>query len=547
MAVVSFNRKEIEKELKINSQIIEKIQLMGIPIEEKGEDILIEVLPNRPDLFSQQGFLRSVKSFLGKEKKFKNYSSKNPNDKQYIEVNNSVNEIRPFVVGAVINNIKLDDEKIKSLIDLQEKIHNTLGRNRKKIAIGIYPLNKISFPITYEALNPEEIKFRALDSEEEMNSKEILKYHQKGKEYSHLLEKSNKYPVFIDSNKKILSMPPIINSHDTGKVSINTKDLFIECTGTEINSLKKCLNIIVTTCIDMGGSCVALKVINKKNKTQIITPNLKTERIKINKEKVEKIIGLKFSEKDLNNSLVKMGYEYEKGNVTIPCWRTDINNEIDIIEDIAIGYGYENITPQISEIPSIAEESKEEIFMSQIKESLLSLGLLEIKSYHLIKKEESEKLLDEEKIEVESSKTDYKFLRPNLIIPALRTLSNNKDNEYPQKIFEIGTIFKKDRKDKTETGIYESKSLCIALTPSNSTEMKQFLDYLGKMFSYKFDIEDYNSKYLIEGRTISIILNKKVIGILGEVHPNTLKEYGLKMPVSIMEININGLIKNYPK
>src|SRR3989344_782837 len=234
MAVVSFNRKEIEKELKINSQIIEKIQLMGIPIEEKGEDILIEVLPNRPDLFSLQGFLRSVKSFLGKEKKFKNYSSKNPNDKQYIEVNNSVNEIRPFVVGAVINNIKLDDEKIKSLIDLQEKIHNTLGRNRKKIAIGIYPLNKISFPITYEALNPEEIKFRALDSEEEMNSKEILKYHQKGKEYSHLLEKSNKYPVFIDSNKKILSMPPIINSHDTGKVSINTKDLFIECTGKEI-------------------------------------------------------------------------------------------------------------------------------------------------------------------------------------------------------------------------------------------------------------------------------------------------------------------------
>src|SRR3989344_3936495 len=233
MAVVSFNRKEIEKELKINSQIIEKIQLMGIPIEEKGEDILIEVLPNRPDLFSQQGFLRSVKSFLGKEKKFKNYSSKNPNDKQYIEVNNSVNEIRPFVVGAVINNIKLDDEKIKSLIDLQEKIHNTLGRNRKKIAIGIYPLNKISFPITYEALNPEEIKFVPLETAQEFNGFQILQRHPTGRAYAHLLEGFDKFPVFADADNKIMSMPPIINSNETGKITDKTKDVFIECSGSD--------------------------------------------------------------------------------------------------------------------------------------------------------------------------------------------------------------------------------------------------------------------------------------------------------------------------
>jgi len=54
----------------------------------------------------------------------------------------------------------------------------------------------------------------------------------------------------------------------------------------------------------------------------------------------------------------------------------------------------------------------------------------------------------QDKIEVLDSKTEYKVLRPNLLIPTLRNLSENKDNDYPQKIFELGTVFSKDNKEE---------------------------------------------------------------------------------------------------
>lgn len=541
MATIKFPKKEVEKHIKLSEENISRIMLMGIPITVQGEEVEIEITPNRPDLLSLQGFLRAINTYFKPSEQPK-YRIHSPEKNYKVIIDSSVSEVRPYTACAIVKKLKFDDEKIKTIIDMQEKLHSTIGRNRKKAAIGIYPLEKITLPITYEAKKPSEIKFRPLESEKEMTGSEIVKQHPTGKEYAKLLENYSTYPIFIDAKKNILSMPPVINSHDTGKITEQTKEVFIECSGSDLNVLKKILNIIVTTLADMGGQVYAMDLEYKNCK--ITTPELKSEKIKLSLENANKLLGLELKEKDLEKLLPKMGYEYSKGKVSIPAWRTDILHEVDIIEDLAIAYGYDNLVPEIPEVATIGEESKESKIERKIAEILIGLGLLETSSYHLIKADEAERAkLGENKIEVADSKTEYKILRPNLMIPALRILADNKDNEYPQKIFEIGTVFEKDKKGTTETGIKESKNLIISSTPGNFTELKEILDYLTRMLNVQYELRESSKEELIEGRTGSILINNKQIGTIGEIHPETLRAWNIKQPVVVLEISLEEVFK----
>lgn len=539
MAIVKFPRKEFEKHFKMTNEMEEMIAMFGTPVESiTSEEIAIEVFPNRPDMLSFQGFIRSFSAFNGKCKGLKSYKVNKPEKNYEVKIHLSVRDVRPYTACAIIKNLKFNDEKIKEIIDVQEKIHSTLGRNRKKIAIGIYPLEKITLPISFEARKPQDIKFIPLEAKGEMNGLDILKDHPTGRDYAHLLEGHRKFPVFVDAAGEILSMPPIINSSKTGKISENTKDVFIECSGFDFNALKKTLNILVTMLADMGGDIYQMKINYLKSET---TPCLEPEKIKLNIDFANKLLGLELKDKQIKELLEKMGYNYENSEVFVPAWRTDILHEVDIIEDIAIAYGYENFKPEIPQISTIGKEEKNERIKRKVAEVLAGLGLLEICSYHLLTREDIKKTGLKNFIEVEKSKTDYKVLRPNLLSSALKILGNNVDAEYPQKIFEIGKTFEKD--SKAETGIDEREKLMIATTPGNFTEIKQIIDYLLKTLGLEYHIEDTIYNHFIEGRVGKLIVKEKDIGVIGEVNPGTLKDWHLKMPLALLEIDFDKMIE----
>jgi len=539
MANITIPRKEFEKEIKLTKVVEEKISLFGTPLEKiNEEEIEVEIFPNRPDLLSTHGFLRGFKAFLGKEQGLKKYAI-NPPEKDYkVKISPSVKNIRPFTACAIVKNLRFDDEKIKEIIELQEKLHSTVGRNRKKIAIGIYPLEKITLPIKYEARKPKEIKFIPLEAQKEMDGLQILQRHPAGRDYAHLLEGKDKFPIFVDAKNKILSMPPIINSHETGKVTHETKDVFVECSGFDFQILKKTLNIIITTLAEMSGKIYQMTLEYEK---PVKTPDLTPEKMKINIDNINSLIGLNLKESDLSKLLPKMGLNYSRGQVEIPAWRTDILHEVDIAEDIAIAYGYDKLIPILPSVATIGEESKENRIKRKLSEIIAGLNLMEISTYHLIKSAESNSVPKEKLIEVENSKTEYKILRPNLLIPALRILTENKDNEYPQKLFEIGTVFSPDKDE--ETGIKETTNLLVISSPANFTELKQILDYLTRILGVSYSLEESIHPDLIEGRTAEIKINELPVGYLGEVHPETLRQWGIKMPASVLEISLEEIFK----
>jgi phenylalanyl-tRNA synthetase beta chain len=545
MANIKINKELFEKEIgNLTEELQNKIALFGTTVESVNEEeIELDITPDRPDLLSYQGFKRSFLGFIGKEKGLKEYKI-NPPEKDYVvTIDKSLKEIRPYTACAIVKGLNFNEEKIKEIIDIQEKLHSTVGRKRKKLAIGVYPLDKIKLPITFKALEPDQIKFQPLESPREMTGLQILQRHPTGREYAHLLAGKSNFPIFIDANNEILSMPPIINSHKTGKITQDTKDIFIECSGFDLETCKKCLNMIVTTLADMEGKIYQMNI---KGSIKEKTPNLNSEENKISLENTNKLLGLELTEKQLKKNLEKMGHNYSKGKVQSPAWRTDLLHEVDLIEDIAIAYGYENFKPEIPEISTIGKEDKKETIKRKIAEILTGIGFLEVSNYHLTKR--SDQFLKmgiqenqiKNQIEVEESKTEYNLLRKDLSHYILRVLSENIDSEYPQKIFETGKIFK-----IKENKIKEKENLSMAIAPGNFTVLKQSLEYLGRMLNLEIQLKEQEKQkiHFIEGRTADIYLENKIIGQIGEIHPRILRNWKIKMPVALIELELEEIFK----
>ncbi len=555
MATVTFNKEIFEREIgKFDEEMQQQIALFGTPIEFfDNKEIQVEIFPNRPDLLSYQGFKRAFLAYLNKKSHIglKEYKINKPLKDYIVYIDKSVEKIRPFTSCAIVKNLEFNDEKIKEIIDIQEKLHFTLGRKRKKLAIGIYPLEKISLPITYEALEPDKIKFQPLESNKIMHGLEILQRHPAGREYAHLLAGKQRFPIFIDSNNNILSMPPIINSHLTGKITESTKEVFIECSGFDFEILNKCLNIIVTTLLEMSSDVQAYQMqLIRKDQDKVLTPNLKQEKIKLNIKNAEKLLGIPLKPQEVKTYLERMGHDYDikTGFVSYPAWRTDILHEVDIIEDIAIAYGYDKLIPELPEISTLGEEDKKSIIKNKIAEILVGLNLLEVSNYHLTLKENqiSKMELNEKQtgeiIDIEESKTEYNILRKDLSHYLLKVVSENVDSEYPQKIFEIGKVFKKDNLNE----VIEEDKLSIALTPGNFTDLKQIINYLFKNLNLEIELKEPENNFpihFIEGRVAELFIENTSIGFAGEIHPKILKNWKIKMPVSLCEMSLEKVME----
>jgi phenylalanyl-tRNA synthetase beta chain len=545
MPTINLNKKRFEqlvgKALPLE-ELKDRISMLGTDLEQiEGNDITVEIFPNRPDLLSESGFARAFSSFIGVKTGLRQYPVKKNSDKVIIEP--SVKDVRPFTACAIVKRLNFDDETIREIIQIQEKLHVTYGRNRKKVAIGIYPLEKIRFPITYRSDHPKIIRFRPLESEREMDALQILSQHKAGREYGHLLEGKGTFPYFIDADKNILSLPPIINSHLTGKVTESTKDLFIECSGFDFAVLSRCLNIIVTALADLGGEICSLNL--EYPDKSIVSPSLDPEKIKLDLDYINRWLGLSLSEPQARTLLERMGYGYDKGFVLVPSYRADILHQVDLAEDIAIAYGYENIPEEIPQVATIAQESPFEVFCRKIRETLVGFRLLEVKNFHLLALPDlAQKMLIEDKLlTLQNALGEHNTLRHSLIPSLLKNLADNQHNEYPQNIFEIGRTFSKEKDFKSDTGIKETEHLALLLCHDQAdfTEIRQIVDALISSLGLPLSVKESSHPSFIPGRLGDLYVNEQKIGIIGELHPQVIVNWNLSLPVVGAEIDLENV------
>ena len=532
MPTITLDKKDLMKLLGRtipDEKLKDRISMLGTDLEKvTSNEIEVEIFPNRPDMLSAEGFARALSSFIGIKKGLREYKVnksiyKSKKDKK-------VSSVRPYAVNAVIKNIILNGATIKSLMQVQEKLHASHGRNRKKVSIGVYDLNKIKFPLTYTT-KPK--SFTPLEFSMDMPISEILEKHPKGRDYKHLLENFKECPIWLDSTDQVLALVPIINSEET-KVDQKTKDLFIDVTGTDLAACEQALNIIVTSLADRGGKIYEVKVDN------VSYPNLKPKKLKLKRDYVNKILGLNLTESQIKVLLSKMGINYSAGSALIPAHRTDILSEIDLAEDIAIAYGYENFVAEIPNVATIAEETPFEVYKNKICNILSNSGLIETNTYNLTNKLAQTKLMNLKSLKLvgisNALNEDYNVLRAWMIPSLLDVLKNNKHYDYPQKIFEAGTVFTGD-KEKTRLAVL------LASQKTTFTDIKQILDTIFDSLGLTYEIKDTNHDSFIPGRVGRVTCKNKEVAYIGEIHPQVLNNFTLETPVAALELNLTDLFK----
>ena len=530
--------------------IEERIPMLGVGWEgTEGEEFSIEVFPNRPDMLSVEGLARAFSSFMNIERGLREYKAE-PAEEFLIVVQPKVMNVRPFIVSCVVKNVDLSDDLIRSVIQMQEKLHVTHCRKRKKAAIGIYDLEKISFPLTYTT-EKRTFKYVPLEEKQEMSLQEILEKLPKGKDYAWILEGMNEYPILLDSRGKTLSFIPILNA-DENKIDNKTKNLFIEVTGTDEKTVTEVLNIIISTFGDRGAKMHKVKI--KYPDTGIIyTPNTSPKMMSLEPKYVNKILGLNLRNYEIIEYLQRMGHdavEINKENieVTIPIYRTDIMHAMDIVEDVAIAFGYENFEAVIPNISTIGEENPLEVFASRLRSLMVGHELQEVFTFILTNKKNLFNKMNVKETEIAETanpKTEEYNVVRNWLLPSLiEILERNQHHEYPQNIFEVGDVVILN--PYTDTGTETKKRLALAMCHSktNFAEIKSIVESMMKNLGINnYKIEEAEHKSFVAGRCAKIGIDSIELGVFGEINPVVLENWKLEMPVSTAEIDIDLLQK----
>ena len=505
---------------------------------------------NRPDLWSAEGVAREIKGRITKSSGLRNYHVNKSSI--IVNVDKKVNKVRPLTVCAVIKNLKITPDILSQIIQLQEKVAGSFGRNRREVAIGVYDLNKIKSPIKYTTVKPDGIRFIPLDFKEEMTPKEILEKHPKGREFGYLLNGCNEYPIFIDSASNVLSIPPIINSDYTGKVTENTKDLFIECSGFQFKFLLPALNILVTALADRGGKIETVKVVYPDKIMN--TPDMTPKKAFVDIDYVNKISGLDLTGKEICHLLEQAGYKTRLNGSRIellyPAYRQDIMHQRDIVEDVLISFGYNKIEPIIPKLPVVGNADKLELFSNILSEIMIGFGFQEVMTYMLTNKKnlfEKMNMKEENIVEIENPvSTNWNVFRNWLAPCLLEFLSFNKHENYPQKIFEIGDTVSIDEKQETKTRDIRKIACVITDNRIGYEDISSVLDGFMKNLGMNYKIRQTKHPSFISGRVGEIIVNNKSIGVIGEINPAVLNNWNLEKPVICFEIYVGeifGLIR----
>ncbi|MCW3142166.1 MAG: phenylalanine--tRNA ligase subunit beta [Methanophagales archaeon] len=530
-------------------KIKERLPLMCADVERMEADYMdVEFFPNRPDLFSVEGVSRALKQFLDVEPGLVRYEVGKSGIEMVVDA--SVLEVRPYIVCGVVKNLRLDSGAIESLMLLQEHLHRGIGRNREKVSVGVHDLAKVKPPFKYLAVEPG-FSFVPLDYEEEMTMDEILEQHPKGVAFRYILEGKQKYPLILDSDRNVLSFPPIINAELT-RVTESTTDIFIDVTGMNEN-VSIALNIIASAIAERGGQIqsVVLRYPSPEGgrAEEKETPCFEPAKMEISVKEVNSLIGIDLSVEECKLCCKRMGLGVEESVATgkrggeemllveIPAYRFDILHSWDIIEDIAIGYGYDRIEPEIPGTMVIGEVHPIEDKKEAVRGIMTGLGYFEVLTFTLTSERKQFEWMGrkrrEEKVNVASPiSSEHTMLRCSILPNLLDILSLNKHRDLPQRIFEVGPVVLNFKEKYRLAAVSTHAS-------ANFAEVKSVVDAVLKELGLEEAalVESEDGAFL-EGRRASIITNGKHIGVFGEIHPEVILNFGLSYPVVGFEVDI---------
>lgn len=550
MAVMAFELADFEKAGYGKDRLIQLIPQLGVEIERIDESVVsVNVTPNRPDLLDFIGLMRALNNFSKKRVPEEGFYSIRNDPELSITVGSGVRGVRPYIAGIIAKNVDLSGNMLKYAINFTEKFADTYGRKRRKLAIGMHSLDAVDGDLVYDAANSGNIV--PLGDKEGMEFNEVMKKNEKGVEYGdtiHGLGSGKEVYPFLRDSKKVIALIPITNCEET-RVTERTKSVFVDITGTSNMAVRNAAAVIASSFLYAKAD--VYPVVVKDRGSEEAVPVLELRKIRVSTRNMDRTLGIEAGRHDIIALGNRMGYVAAKyGNSVefhVPPYRVDVLNEQDIIEDVAIAFGYDNIAPLpiVGYVDGLADEVSE--FENRIAMLMVGLGYTEAINSSLTNEAANfTKLMHMQAegsyVSIADAKTmNVTMLRTTLLPGLLQNLGTSITERLPQRLFEIGRAY------AMENGkLRESVNLCAASehARANFAEMRAAVDaVIAGVGVGEHTIGEHSDSAFIDGRCGRIEKGGETIGIFGELHPQVLRNFGIEEPVVALELKLVREIK----
>jgi phenylalanyl-tRNA synthetase beta chain len=527
---------------------------------------------NRPDLWSAAGCARQLRVYhqdgVAAIPEYPFFSRPGDIRKTAYKVNveASVKNVRPFLAGFIARGKTITDPLLRDMIQTQEKLAWNFGRKRRSISMGLYRISLIKWPIVYKGVDPDSVSFVPLQWDCSLTLREILKQHPKGKEYAFIQEHEPIHPLLTDSQGFVLSYPPIINSNDLGAVQVGDTDIFVELTGTSIESVTLAASIAACDLSDNGFTIEPVEV-NYEFDTplgrNVVTPYYFQQPVFCSLARVEKFLGEKLSADECVQALARMGVRSEKMSAkergqsgpdtqgvlaSPPEYRNDFLHAADVAEDVMIGRSLDSFRPQRPNDFTVGRLTPITLFSRQVKEIFIGMGYQEmIYNYLGSYKDLVEKMRGggAKIIRIANPMTEnYEYVRDSVIASLMESESVSARSVYPHKIFEVGKIAFRNDAENYGSSTRQYVGFLNAGTDANFNTASGQLQTLFYYLAREYDVAESEDPRFIPGRAAAIIYCGKQIGVFGEIHPEVLENWGITVPCIAGEIDLDELVIN---
>ncbi|MDR1411459.1 MAG: phenylalanine--tRNA ligase subunit beta [Spirochaetaceae bacterium] len=522
---------------------------------------------NRPDLWATAGCARQLRVYNGGARPeypfFSSPATSRPAGREVL-VEASVRQVRPYLAGFIAAGRAITDASLRDMIQTQEKLAWNFGRKRRTISMGLYRTAIINWPIVYRAVDPDSVSFVPLQWDTPLTLREILKQHPKGREYASIQEHEPLHPLLLDSKGGILSYPPIINSAGIGAVQVGDSDLFVELTGTDMPSVTLAASIVACDLADQGFSIEPVKVQYEYDTPygrSVTTPYYFQESVFCSLDRVERFLGEKIGADDCVKALGRMGVRAEKTagiergenkekdgvKAYPPEYRNDFLHAADVAEDVMIGRGLGSFSPERPSDFTVGRLTPITLFSRRVKEIFVGLGYQEmIYNYLGSRKDLVEKMRGDggKIIRIANPMTEsYEYVRDSVLASLLMSESVSGHSAYPHRIFEVGKVAYRDDAENYGTSTRQYAGFLHAGGDANFNTAAGQLQTLFYYLSREYAVEESDDSRFIPGRAASIVCRGNPIGVFGEIHPEVLENWGVAMPCTAGELDLDALLR----
>jgi phenylalanyl-tRNA synthetase beta chain len=505
---------------------------------------------NRPDLWSAEGIARQLRAARGRRRDYPFFTGPAARE---IQVQPGLEGIRPFVAAFVVRGLRVTDDSLRQLIQTQEKLAENFGRKRRDVAIGVYNLERIQFPVRYQAVDPQAHAYTPLGFEEPMRLVDILARHPKGVQYRDILAGLPRVPLLTDASGLTLSMPPIINSRELGEVQPGAGELFVEATGLSLPKLILALNIMACDLADRGGRIERVRTVFPAETAfgrALDLPHDLGLGLSIPLEQFGRLLGVPVTPVEVDNVLERYGCEvHREGDaveVVLPPYRADYLHPVDVVEDFAIARGYETFEPRLPEEFTAGRSSAAALLEDKVRDVMIGLGFEELISNILTSRAELAQAMNRPEaplVEVDNVMNEnFAALRDSLWPCLLRVEARSSTAAYPHRLFEAGEVARFDPEAPHGSQTELRLGALLAHREASLSELHADLDFLLAQLGVAFELREEEHPSFIPGRSARIVRAGEPIGWLGELHPEVLARWAITVPAAAFELELEPLV-----